>query len=196
MRRSFDTEWTIAGEDGRLVHGRLFPFGEVTHIRETVAPGEVDEYDETFLPSCTARMRQVAAARGGAPAWISFSYDHDRSFDARLGHCLTIAEEDDGAYGTFKLIDPEPRLSRVRAMLTESHRGLSIEFADIGRPLSGPLREHRQINIADVTATPVPVYDTARILQLRAEEDPIDSAGTPNLDAVRSLLDGLREPVS
>lgn len=83
-------------------------------------------------------------------------------------------------------------------MLTESHTGLSIEFDDVGAPLDGMMRRHRQINVAAVTATPVPVYATARVLAVRDENDPLAAAGTPNLDRVREMLAAyaLPSPVS
>lgn len=184
--RSLSTEWTLS-EDGRNVRGRIFPFGEVAHIRE-VNNGEVDIYDEEFLPGCTHRMRQVAMARGGAPSWIRFTVDHEQSFDARLGFCTGLEEADDGAFGGFRLYDG-PQLPKIRSMLAESHQGLSIEFDDVVDPIvSGSLRQRRQINIGAVTATPIPIYEGARVLAVRANDDALEAAGTPNLDQVRAML--------
>jgi len=191
MRRAFDAELEVRG-DGREVFGRMFPIGEVAHVRELDEAGVLDSYDEVFLPGCTQRMRQVAASRGGSPAWIAFTVDHDRAFDARLGFCTELTEDDSGAYATFKLYDG-PHLPKVRSMLDESHKGLSIEFTDVAPPfVDGDLRQRRQINVSHVTATPIPVYASASILSVRAVDDPLEGAATPNLDAVRAMLDELR----
>lgn len=187
MIRQFDTGMTLS-DDGRSVFGRMVPFGEARHIREFVA-GQLDEYDEEFLPGCTARMRQVAMSRGGAPAWIRFTVDHEAGFDHRIGYCTTMTESDSGVDTTFRLYDDPARLDKVRSMLAESHTGLSIEFDDVAPPrVDGALRQRRQINVTAVTATPVPVYASARVLAVRADEDPLAAAGTPNLDRVRALL--------
>jgi hypothetical protein len=186
--RSLATDWTVS-DDGRRVEGRIFPFGRAAHVVEMI-DGELDEYDEEFLPGCTTRIRQVAAARGGAPAWIRFTVDHERTFDARLGYCVDLAESDDGAHGVFRLYDGA-QLAKVRDMLSTSHNGLSVEFTDVRPPVvDGPLRQRCQINVLAVTATPTPIYDDARVLSLRATDDPMALAGTPNLDRVRAMLDG------
>lgn len=186
MRRAFDTALELDA-DGRQVFGRMFPFGEVAHIRELDDDGALDEYDEEFLPGCTARMRQVAASRGGSPAWIRFTVDHGQTLADRVGYCRELTERDDGAYGAFKLY-PTADLEKVRAMLGESHTGLSVEFTDIAAPLvDGALRRRRQINVDAVTATPIPVYASAGILAMRAVGEPLDGP-TPNLERVRAML--------
>lgn len=187
MRRTFDSGLLLS-DDGRAVFGRVLPFAEVVHVRE-IMNGELEEYDEEFLPGCTARMRQVATSRGGAPAWIRLTVDHEPGFDHRIGYCTAMAEDETGVNGTFRLYDDPVRLDKVRSMLTESHTGLSIEFDDVAAPrIAGMLRQRRQINIGAVTATPIPVYASARVLAVRAEDDPLTGAGTPNLDRVRELL--------
>jgi len=185
MLRAFDASLELSA-DGREVFGRMFPLNEVAHIRELL-DGQLDEYDESFDPGCTVRMQQTAKRRGGSPAWIGFTLDHERAFDHRLGFCTELTERDGGAYGRFKLYDDPTRLDKVRSMLAESHTGLSIEFTDVAPPIiDGNLRRRRQIHISHVTATPIPVYSSAKILAVRSDDDPL--GGTPNLDRVRALL--------
>lgn len=184
MLRSFAADLEVS-TDGREVFGRIVPLNEVAHIREMI-DGALDEYDEEFLPGCSAHMRQVAKSRGGQPSWIQFTLDHDHGFDSRLGFCREMVEVGSGVDCTFRLYD-DPRLPKVRSMLAESHKGLSIEFVDRVAPIvEGNLRRRRQINISHVTATPVPVYASAKILAMRSEGDPL--GGTPNLDRVREML--------
>jgi len=194
VRRAFDTDLEF-DEAKREVYGRMFPFNTVAHVREMNADGGIDEYDEMMMPGCTERMRQVAAKRsGGTPAWIGFTIDHLPGLDARLGYCTSIEErDDDGAWGTFKLYDG-PQLPKVRSMLEESHKGLSIEFTDMAPPLihDGVVRR-RQINISHCTATPIPVYEAAGIVAIRSAEDPLAS-GTPNLDRVRAMIAEWKTP--
>ena len=188
MLRAFDAKLELSA-DGREVFGRIVPLGEVAHIRERDFDGNFDEYDEEFMPGCTVRMRQAAKGRGGQPTWIGFTLDHEHTFDHRLGYCTTLVEGEAGVDGTFRLYNDPARLDKVRSMLAESHTGLSIEFVDVVPPIvDGNLRRRKQIHISHVTATPIPVYGSARILAMRADDDPLASAGTPNLDRVRALL--------
>lgn len=188
MTRAFDTALELRDiPEGHEVYGRMFPFGVRARVHDPDGLGGWDEYDEEFLPGCTARMRQIASARGG-PGWIALTVDHEPTLDARLGYCRALDEQTDGAYGTFRLYDDPARIDKVRDMLRTSHTGLSIEFIDRAPPLiDGELRQRRQINISRVTATPVPVYAEAGVLALRADAEPLD-CGTPNLDRARALL--------
>lgn len=190
MRRAFSSDLEVS-DDGRTVVGRLFPFNVVAHVRELNDAGELESYDESFMPQCTLRMQQVAHRRGGSPAWIKFTVDHEQTFDARLGYCSALEERGDGAWGTFRLYEGA-HLPKVRSMLAESHKGLSIEFIDAAPPLiSGDLRQRRQINMSAVTATPIPVYAEAGIVSVRAEDSP-DMTSTPNLAELDRILAELR----
>lgn len=179
-------ELTESADGITEVAGRIFPFGETTHIREPTVDG-VDEYDEEFVPGCTTKIRQAAKARGGAPGWIAYTVDHGQSFADRIGYCTALSELDDGAYASFRLDHDPPRLPKIRSMLSTSHTGFSIEFDDWPTPLTGPLRRHRQITIVKVTATAIPVYATAGIMAMRGDDDPLN-VGTPRLDAARAII--------
>lgn len=189
MLRSFDTQLTISDE-GREVIGRIFPLGQVAHIREIGENGAMEEYDEEFLPNCTQRIRQIATKRGGAPAWIRLTLDHSRAEDARIGFCTSLIEADGGVDATFKLLNnDEGRLAKFRSMLAESHTGFSVEFTDHAPPkITGNLRQRVMINLFAVSATPIPTYPSARVFAVRADEDPLLEVGTPNLDKVRAML--------
>jgi hypothetical protein len=180
-------------DEGRTVTGQIFPFGEVAHVIEMVE-GQREEYDEEFLPGCTLRMRQTARNRGGQPAWIRFTIDHEQAFDSRLGYCTALTENPKGARATFRLYEG-PQLPKVRSMLAESHHGLSIEFSDVAPPLKseGGVVQRRQVNVTAVTATPIPTYMGAKILSVRAGEDMLEAVGTPNIAEVRAMLAALSQ---
>jgi hypothetical protein len=180
--RSLVTDWTVG--DGQTVTGRIFPFAERSHIVEVV-DGEVLEYDEEFLPGCTTRMRQAAQRRGNW-GWLHFTMDHRQGFDGHVGCATALEESEDGAHATFHLYDGV-ELPKVRDMLATSHNGMSVEFIDVATPIvEGDLHQRRQVHVRAVTATPIPAYDSARVLSIRKGER--DDGATPNLDAVRSWL--------
>ena len=190
MTRSFDAELQLRDlDDGPpTVFGRMFPIGVQTPVVER-ENGELVEIVEEFLPGCTTRMRQGAAACGGVYKWLTLTIDHRQDFDSRLGCCTQLDERSDGAYGSFELYAEGDKLTHVRSILSKSHGGLSVEFFDIVPPIvDGPLRQRRQIHVQAVTATPIPVYKEAGILAMRSDDPKHVLGATPNLDRARALL--------
>lgn len=196
LNRSFDTALHLRdaeGDDGRIVSGRIIPFGEIGEIRERNEAGDVVEYLEEFLPDCTLANRQLAQRKmGGIPSWIALNLDHDENFDREVGRCRSLAEVDDGAEATFRLYSGHD-LPKVRSILAESHQGLSVQFGDRVPPIvserdGGMLIQHRQINIFHVAATPIPAYAGAGITGMREEDIEELVMGTPNIDKVTALL--------
>jgi hypothetical protein len=111
-------------------------------------------------------MSQIAHKRGNA-GWISFNIDHDESMDARIGYAVSLEQLDDGGWCDFRLYNGA-QLDKVRSMLEESHRGLSVMFDDVVAPkVIDGVRSRVQIKIAHVAATPMPVYDGALITAIR-----------------------------
>jgi hypothetical protein len=185
-RRELDGTLSIR-DDGRTIDGRIVPFGEVATITERDAAGEVVTYRERFLPGCTTYVRQQAAAQGrGGPTWVALKLEHDAGFGARIGFVKTLEERGDGVHATFKLYDSVD-LVKVRSMLSESHTGLSVEFADRVEPVvENGVTCRVQVYLGAVAATPVPCYAGAGITAMRAGDG--FSTGTPNLDAVTAWL--------
>ena len=198
--RSFDATLHLRdaeGDEGRIVGGRIVPFGEIAEIRERNDEGEIVEYLEEFLPNCTLANRQMAERKmGGIPSWIPLNLDHDENFDREVGRCRSLSEQDDGAHSTFRLYAGHD-LPKVRSMLSESHHGLSVQFGDRVAPIVSErdgemLVQHRQINIFHVAATPIPAYAGAGITEMREGDIEALVLGTPNIDAVEKLLSELR----
>ena len=126
LSRSFDMSLHLRdaeGDEGRIVMGRIVPFGEVAEIRERNDAGEIVEYLEEFLPDCTLANRQMAERKmGGIPSWIALNLDHDENFDREVGRCRSLAEEDDGAQATFRLYAGHD-LPKVRSILSRAITG-------------------------------------------------------------------------
>lgn len=175
----------LVRDDGRTVDGRIMPFGEVAEVVERDAAGELVRYRERFLPGCTEYVRQQAAKRGG-PGWVGLKLEHDDGLAARIGFATALDERDDGVHATFRLYAGDD-LAKVRSMLEESHRGLSIEFGDVVPAIvEDGITSRRQVMLGAVAATPVPIYAGAGITAMRGEVEL--PAGTPNLDRVREYL--------
>lgn len=194
--RQFDLQLSIeqstwhVRSDGRSVRGRIIPFGEVATVFER---GE--RYLERFLPGCCERMMQWQRGRGNA-GWIGFNFEHDESIDARIGHAATLDVQGDGVWADFRVL-PQRDLDKVRAMLEESHTGLSVMFDDIApyRVLDG-VRSRVQVMIKHVAATAWPVYRTAQIAQIRSDEGSeltaVEIDDRPALREVQAWLEAQR----
>lgn len=164
-------QWNIRS-DGRTAEGRIVPFREPATVMER---GEV--YSEQFLEGCLTRMCQIAARRGNA-GWIALNVDHDETMDARIGYAAALEQREDGGWCTFRLY-PGPHLEKVRSMLEESHRGLSVMFDDLAPPRDvDGVRSRVQIGLRHVAATPLPVYTGAFISAVR---DVPGSTAAPDL---------------
>jgi HK97 family phage prohead protease len=184
-------------DDGRTLHGRIVPYGEVADIVEidetTNAPVR---YREQFLPHSLAAMVQGFRARGGdaskrSNCFVPLLIDHRDNFDSMIGQAVELTDENDGAYATFRLYDDD-RMTKIRSVLTESHTGLSVMFRDTRAPkLVDGVISRVQVHIAHVAATATPAYSLAGIDSIRSSEMPI--VETPRLSTVRAWLDEQRQ---
>lgn len=194
--RSSSTTIEVVDEDAGVMLGRIFPFGEVAHIREPGADGQVLDYDEEFLPGCTVRLRQVIDKVGAH--FLRLQLGHEEPGVTRhLGYGVHLEERSDGAYGTFQLYTKRNDYALVREMLGTAWRGLSVAFADRVPPVvdkSGdrPLVGRRQIDVEHIAAVAIPAYSGAGVLSIRTSGAEVPDPGTPELDAAMALLAELR----
>lgn len=193
MTRAFEIdEWELRA-DGQFVDGRIVPYNRPTEIvernRET---GELMRYSEQFLPHSCLAMAQSVAKRGNA-AFISFLMEHEEhDFNAKIGYATDLRDADDGAHATFKLY-PGNDLDKVRAMLNESHKGLSLMFGDVRPPkVIDGIVSRVQVHISHVAATPTPCYADALITGMRADDE-MPAYATPMLNEVTEWLASIRK---
>lgn len=182
-------------DDGRTLHGRIVPYGEVVDIAEVDdTTNEVVRYREQFLPHSLAAMVQGFIARGGdsskrSQCFVPLLIDHRDNFDSMIGQAVELTDGDDGAYATFRLYDDD-RMTKIRSVLTESHTGLSVMFRDTRPPrMIDGIVSRVQVHIGHVAATATPAYAMAGIDSIRSSDIPAD---TPRLSSVRQWLDEQR----
>jgi HK97 family phage prohead protease len=178
-------------DDGRTLDGCLVPYGQVADVVELDDDTQqLVRYQEQFLPHSLAAMAQGFQARGGKTAsshFIPLLIDHNDKFDNMIGHAVELRDEDDGAYGSFRLYDSAD-IVKIRSVLTESHTGLSVAFRDVRAPkMVDGIISRVQVFVGHVAATPVPAYQGAGITALRSAE-PVDELIHPKLDDVKAWL--------
>jgi hypothetical protein len=187
-------------DDGRSLHGRIVPYGEVADIAEIdETTKELVRYREQFLPHSLAAMCQGFRARGGeatprSNCFVPLLLDHRDNFDSMIGQAIELTDSNDGAYATFRLYDDE-RLTKIRSVLTESHNGLSVMFRDTRAPkMIDGIISRVQVHVAHVAATPRPAYANAAIDSIRANDGDIVN-DTPLLNTVRQWLQEQRQTI-
>lgn len=177
-------------DDGRTLEGCIVPYGQVIDVVELDDDNQIVRYKEQFLPHSLAAVAQGFKARGGK--FIPLLIDHNDKFDNMIGHAVEMRSEDDGAYAAFRLYDAE-NIMKIRSILTESHTGLSIKFADIREPkvIDGVV-SRVQVHVSHVAATPAPAYVGAGVQSLRSETGLELVEHKPLLNEVKAWLQAER----
>jgi HK97 family phage prohead protease len=189
MLRSFtlpDAPTLRSDGDENVLEGWIVPFNQVADVTD-LTPEGVKRYREGFLPGSLTRIEQGCRKRGNA-AWIRLTMDHDSS--DRIGFCRQVEQRgDEGGWASFRLYDSADIL-KVRSMLELSHDGFSIEFVDVIPPdvAEDGTVWRRQVDIPTVTVTPIPAYESAKVLELRDQADPL-ADNTEGLDYAQQVLE-------
>ena len=81
-----------------------------------------------------------------------------------------LTEEDDGAYGTFRLADTD-RAREARSLAADGIlTGLSVGFTGIEARAGKGSRTHTKANLMEVSLVTFPAYAQAGVLAVRQEE--------------------------
>ena len=175
----------LGAGDGRTVIGRIVPFGETCDF--------IDEH---------GRWRKERFVRGSfmdAPKWwhrVNLVFEHSAGPEFRniLGHGARVDEDEDGAYGVFRLYKQDA--DKAREILETTHKGLSIEFASIEhRDADDGVVERHRVRVYRVAAVSDPAYQLAHVLGVRGASSPPPEpveVSRPNLEAAQAILAEMR----
>ena len=181
ITRSFTAELSL---DGRTVEGLVVPYDVPAEVCDEHGPTPV--YREVFTETSFARQLQGIAAGRARHQEIGFTLDHRLDLDRHVGYMADAESTPVGLRARFALY-PTANLELVRAMLAESHTGLSVEAALLkSRVRPDGVVERRVAQLVRVAAVPTPAYAGAGITALRADAgvDVDEIRPTPILDAV------------
>jgi uncharacterized protein len=152
--------------DGRTISGLVVPYN---------SPARVGGYVESFT---------LGAFRDADPEQVPLLAVHDHA-SLPIGRAMTLAEEDRGLAGSFRVSETRAGDEVLTLIRDGAVRGLSVGFI----PLPGGDRwsadrtrvERTRARLIEVSVTPWPIYDAARIAAVRAAVAP----ATPRLRLAR-----------
>jgi HK97 family phage prohead protease/HK97 family phage major capsid protein len=136
--------------DGRTLEGRIVPYGETITLGDS---------QEAFAPGVFSEVE---------PGDVVLLWQHDTT--APIGRMTILREEEDGAYGTFRLADTE-RAREARSLISEGViRGLSVGFQPDQTQNQKGVRTHVKARLRETSLVTFPAYPTAGVLAVREEE--------------------------
>lgn len=177
--------------DGRTLHVRVVPFGEVATVAD---PPDYKPYREQFMPG-------VFAGQENAAHRIRLRSDHaaidDRTGQRKpgtagiVGNGIAIVEANGGVEGEFRFLDTPDAHTAMELVREGGYDGVSQEFIPIKTVLSRDgVKQRVKAHLDSVALAVGPAYTGAEILALREspEEVVIDESLTiPPID--RQLLE-------
>lgn len=178
--------------DGRELVARIFPYDVVRTVADEV-DGRLDRYREAFAPGAARPQIDTPALHRA----ITLRDLHgDRGVGGgRAGYALDLTDDAGGPLGRFRVLPHA--YDDVAQMIEDGIDGVSVGFVAVRsravRDASGEVRRRLRVLIEHVALEPIPAYDTARVLTLRAGEATLDpfaaDLATPHLDDLRTYIE-------
>ena len=151
---TFAAELRFDAPDGRLLEGIAVPYGTVT--MKGPYPG-----GERFARGAFKRNLK---AQGGRLPKLFHNHDHTHA----IGTPVSVRDTDDGLLASWRIADTPAG----NAVLQEVREGvldaLSVGFQTVREEAVDGVREIREARLLEVSLTPMPAYDGARVLSLRS----------------------------
>ncbi len=147
--------------DGRTLEMRVVPFDQIGNAAD---PPRFEPYREQFMPGVFANQ-QKAAHR------ILLNFEHIQGLQGVIGHAVSLREESDGYYGTFRIDetqDGDKALIMLRDKVIEHG---SIEFLPLRttRTREGIMQRVKgHLDKLSLTRH-TPVYSKTQVLGLREQ---------------------------
>ncbi len=136
--------------DGRTLEGRIVPYDseiEVGETKESFARGVFADTD---------------------PSEVVLLWQHNTA--EPIGRMTALDDEEDGAYGTFRLADTA-RAREAWSMANDGIlRGLSVGFASLEARKNKGTRTHTKARLMETSLVTFPAYPTAGVLAVRMED--------------------------
>ena len=173
---AFPVELRLDASDGRLMTGLAVPYGVVTMT--TPHPGGERFARGSFKRTVKNRARLPKLFRNHA---------HDQA----IGVATDMRETDEGLLASWRIADTpagNAALQEVREGVLDS---LSVGFRAIREDLVEGVREVREAHLLEVSLVPLPAYEGARVMSLRAAAD-IVIPPRPDIDPELVLQIGSR----
>ena len=180
--RAFEMREFAITAEGRAVEGLVVPYGETASV--VTRDGPITE----MFAFGAFRVDVLGSREVGNAHWVKLTLEHNDSIGNRLGYAQELEETEAGLRALFTLYPSEAE--KAREIIGETHKGLSVGFFTVkARPNDDGVIVRTEARLDHVAVTPVPAYESARVLALREQPGTLE---TPHLDQVAEYLDTIR----
>lgn len=107
--------------DGRTLYGRVVPYNVVADVAD---PPTFKPYKESFQPGAFRAQLQAANRID-----VLLNYEHRQGIADVVGRGVSLSEESDGLYGTFRMLEHGDGDKALELYHAGVLRGLSTEFS-------------------------------------------------------------------
>lgn len=114
LHREFDGEAQVG--DGRTIHVRIVPYGEVATVDDGKGP-----YREEFAPG--AFDGQMSAAHR-----VYLNFQHERGIRSIVGKGVALEDHADALYGSFRALEDQDGDKALTLVREDVLRSVSLEF--------------------------------------------------------------------
>lgn len=160
---------TFAGElsagDGRTIDVRIVPYG----VAAEVSDDGRTTYREMWMPGAFAD--QVRGANAGRARHIHVNFRHGQTISDVIGHGLTLREERDAFYGSFRILDGNDGDKALDLVRAEALSGVSLEaFPKKTVRSADGIVQRVKGHLVNIALTPRGAFQEAAVLALREHE--------------------------
>lgn len=156
LLRTFDAR--LAPGDGRTIVGRAVPYGVPTEVSDD---GGASTYREMF-------MRGSFSRAGRAPQRVLLTGEHDDGSLTTIGQAVELHEDDDGLYGSWRVVAGAIGDHHLALVHEGILRGLSVDAVVLGRRYERDgVVIRRSCHLRAVGLCREPAYREAEVLAVR-----------------------------
>jgi hypothetical protein len=165
--------------DGWTLYGLAVPYG----AEALVSDDGISFYRESFAPGAFSRD----VAKGGR--WVNLMVGHTGDDgDRYLGRCISIVEDSQGVWPSFRLDRTHPQAEAARAGELTGWSVSARVYRSKRETIAGQVLVTRELcGLSHVAATAVPQYAGAGVQVAREHVEIQAGSSTPRLDALRAL---------
>ena len=153
----------MSAGDGRTIDVRVVPY----RVEAQVSDGG-PSYREMWMPG--AFSDQVRGAKAGRASHIHVNFRHQQGFGDLIGHGLSLDEQDDGLYGSFKILDGPDGDKALELVRADALSSVSLEAYPKKTTRADGVVQRIKGHLVGIALTAQGAYSDAAVLAIREGE--------------------------